>query len=84
MARKLPTSAEQAPALLTPGHQDFAALTDPGRTQVETRVIRFDPRAFAWHLLLPLDVLTPLVVRAHAPVRCGYRSCERLNRSLTL
>jgi len=69
VGRKLPASAEEALALLTQGHQDFAEVTDPGRTQVETRVIRFDARAFGWLLLLPLDVLTPVVVSAHA--QCG-------------
>ncbi len=36
--------------LLTAGNRDFAELTDIRRTENQTRVVPFDPRAFGWGL----------------------------------
>ena len=45
VARKLPANAEEELALLA---RQSAEMTDPGRTQMATRVNHFDPRAFGW------------------------------------
>jgi carbonic anhydrase len=43
-----PDNAEETRRLLVRGNRDFAEMTDPGRTDRQTRIIPFDPHAFGW------------------------------------
>jgi carbonic anhydrase len=45
---RAPKSWKEACDLLVRGNRDFAEMTDGQRTERETRVIPFDPRALAW------------------------------------
>jgi carbonic anhydrase len=47
-SRRTPQSWKEACELLVRGNRDFAEMTDGRRTERETRVIPFDPRALGW------------------------------------
>ena len=48
--RQYPRTADEARQILVQGNRDFAESTDARRTDKQTRVIPFDPRAFGWGL----------------------------------
>jgi carbonic anhydrase len=48
--RQYPRTGEEARRILVQGNRDFAESTDARRTDKQTRVIPFDPRAFGWGL----------------------------------
>ncbi len=46
--RQYPRTGEEARRILVQGNRDFAESTDSRRTDKQTRIIPFDPRAFGW------------------------------------
>ena len=48
--RQYPPTADEARQILVQGNRDFSESTDARRTDKQTRVIPFDPRAFGWGL----------------------------------